>query len=439
MSLLAACGQPERSSTPPTDTTASNFNQTKPTTTVAPPKPTVDRRPFNPTPPPTTDPTPAAAVIPTCVFDSTAPAAAPAKETLASYQFGEPTVVLIGDILGIDGWLPDNQRLLATHWLADEQIQAVETINVQTGATQRYAEKSAGSDGRSIWMEAEQAVFFTDRTPDGYVARIGRSVGGNLQTEEVQRDLQNSFATINPRQQYVGIAKDTPLQPQIVSNDLKTTSTVVIPALAPQHDSLPDRNMGSFGELKSSWHPNGEEIAFYSSDGLFLVNARTGTTCDVDLGEMDGRQRWVLSANWSPDGQFLALLTSSGGSLGDLSFISLDVLERTNGRLYSVVLDSNYAIDVTWMPNSRHMIVGVQEKGTEGLVYISLRLVDFMQGTFTSVLPQTIVGYGTYSHEGAIEIASDGSKLALNCPLLADLSKPATEQRICMASIAIKQ
>jgi hypothetical protein len=112
-----------------------------------------------PTPPPPDQP-----LAPDCEL-KVKPVPATAKGSKpTTYEFDPPQVLIAGkDIYELAGWLPDNRRLLLTREEPGTLIQQIFTLDIQTKEMKSYGERRQQQDAPPIWLEAQQAVAYTEQ------------------------------------------------------------------------------------------------------------------------------------------------------------------------------------------------------------------------------------------------------------------------------------
>jgi len=93
---------------------------------------------------------------------------------------------------------------------------------------------------------------------------------------------------------------------------------------------------------RTTWSPDGRNVAFYSEDGIYVVpvSPETGRATGPVRKLLDGRYRWGL-VSWSPDGEKLAFRRTSdkekeipGGDIWTLSIKDGSLTQITNAPAY---------------------------------------------------------------------------------------------------------
>ncbi len=109
--------------------------------------------------------------------------------------------------------------------------------------------------------------------------------------------------------------------------------------------------------------PDGEWQAVYNCEHFLLMDTGKGVIKEIDLGKEWGLPRWALDAQWSPDGEKLAVVASIGDSLPratqllllDLQGEHIREIEKPPGIVLS---------ELDWAPGGRVLLTfGDREEG----------------------------------------------------------------------------
>ncbi len=366
--------------------------------------------PETPTPAgPLATPTVAPTSIPRCTFVAR-PAPAASATPLEAYRFSEPQVVLTHtSAIGIAGWLPDGQRLLITRRIPGQSREYVEVFNTRTGELQRYGERHS-LPGKPVWLAAHQAVAFADVGPDKQVVlRISQGKAESVQTPV--SGLTGSFLGVSPDDgQLVFFTQASQNRPEVL--DLAQPQRAILPAVLP---------LMRWSPYRISWHPQGHQIAFYNETGFYLADLPSGRVCEVDLGfeESEARygKRWAFYAQWSPNGRYLAMLTTVGNL--PIRFSDLIILNTLTGeqRLIPPFVYINpgehYVQDIAWAPNSQVLAVLATVEYRDGTTWEGLYLVDSVTGRTKAMLPRMVFPAGDAGWN--LSWSPNGKFLAVTC------------------------
>ncbi len=321
--------------------------------------------------------------IPSCTFvtDDVPEVAGP---SLDDYVFSEPQVALTHtSAIGIAGWLPDGERLLITRQIPGQPREYVETFNTQTGELQRYGERHS-FNAKPLWLATEKAAVFADTLAERRTV-ICFSHGNEISKSIVSEPLI-PYLEVNPAgDKVLFFTKADQTKPKILNvTQLQSETLAFNLPLTPQRE-LPLGQSSGPDPYRTAWHPTESQIAFYNDTGFYLADLDTWQVCRVDLGEMpEFGTFWAFHAQWSPDGRYLAMLTT----IGDLpfKFSNLAILDTATGELRSMHprdlanLKQNYITDITWAPNSQVLATWLVVEEIAGTHKKGLYLVDAVTG-----------------------------------------------------------
>jgi len=337
--------------------------------------------------------------------------------------------------IGIAGWLPDGQRLLITRLIPGQSREYIEVFNTRTGELQRYGERHS-LPGKPVWLAAHQSVAFADVAPDKQlVLRISRGEG--MHTEKVATGLVAPYLAVSPDGQrvvfFTQAAQTRPealdvaqAQRHLLSFALPWPSWRDLPALGQQVGPEPYR---------AAWHPAGNQIAFYNDTGFYLADLATGQICEVDLGPHVDGKRWTFNVQWSPNGRYLAALTTVGDR--PVHFSDLTLIDTNTGERRYLDLGLQYLYAIAWAPNGHDLLV-VAEKGANdsGLVLHGWYVVNAATGDARQMLADhQFVGTGAWG----VAWSPTGQAIALACPVVTPKEHLMTEGRLCIVSVEVRQ
>jgi WD40 repeat protein len=427
---LAGCvtTSAQETATTPLDTMTPAVTQIPPPATYTP-SPTVAPSPTSP--PPTLTPTPTLTPpIPLCAFTAN-PAPGIPGPSLDAFVFSAPQVVLTHtSAIGVVDWLPDGERLLITRLVVPGPPEEyIDTFNVQTRELRRLGEWnvfSAGSNPKPVWLDAEQVVVFGDIINGQWVLSVSRG------PDKVVVDLASPYLAASPDGQLVVFFPETP------GNGLQTLDVTQarrqdIPFTLPDPLTPPPNRTDPY---KVIWQPGGSRIAFYNNAGFYLVDVITGQICELDLGtHMEVGDLWAVAAKWSPNGRYLAALTTAGEPV--VSSIDLTLLDIDTGEPRQVHLGYQYLHAMAWHPNS-HALLVMAEAGQGDPARANqydLYLVDAATGDSR----QMLAGH-TFTLSGIYGAAwsPTGQEIALGCPAIEPTSGRIAEGRLCIISVEIR-
>ncbi len=401
-------------------------------------------------------PTPAPQQPPTCIF--------PLEQTTMEkskpeeYTFSEPRVVL-ADSKGnfeIVEWLPNSQRALIVRTIIEnhyEQYQSIELFDPRKIKVQVYA-KSKAFSMPPLWVEGLNAVIYQERkvvsfSRDENGAIIQSSTvfndllwlnNGNPETAEKLEGVQ-----FNPSDKPHGwrlIAR--PDGGQIIYLEIVGKNSYQFYSQMVSQGSLESKQLIPFNGIQfpnseystnyaiaiGGWRPTTTQILLNSSEYApggsysFLFDINTGKICSLDFGNTAwGERQWAITARWSPNGRYLAIIRTTGSI--PIGFSNLAVLDTMTGNLYTLAFSPQnvegrrYVWDVAWAPDNYHLAaIGrvsafphcapncMEEVGR-------LYLVDFVSGNADLLFPSFQFTGGGLGD--SLAWSPDGTKILANC------------------------
>jgi hypothetical protein len=87
--------------------------------------------------------------------------------------------------------------------------------------------------------------------------------------------------------------------------------------------------------------PNGNSMAFYGNGWLFFVE-EGGYICEVDLKTINDIPISVLSAKWSENGRYLAMITSVYIPGGEIPYSNVTILDFYSGELTQIANEAQF-------------------------------------------------------------------------------------------------
>ena len=354
------------------------------------------------------------------------------------YTFSQPSLVLTGESYQPDivEWLPDSQNVIIMPVkLIDLGIkgyqETIELFNPQSKETRVYAIRREG-EGPPTWNAELKAIVYpatktigTDLASVQFLSQLRISYGNPDATQLLVDDLPAQSLTLRPDggEVFYQASKGKrafPLYGMAISKgSLEVKQSI----------SFDVRQFGFKDDhifYQTVWRSGTSQIFFHSyvspAEQTFLLDRNTGQSCTLDFGG------WVYFARWSPNGRYLAVITSSGAQTPIWGDYDLRILDALTGKLY--LMDStkvgppamknccrHIIGDFSWAPDNRHLIV----MGTAGFAGTGmytpvdkLYLVDFVSGDVVDLFPLyrfNISGWGM-----GLAWSPDGLKVLANCP-----------------------
>ena len=375
---------------------------------------TVTPPPFTKTPSPTLTPSSEKPLSP-CTFPlSETVTADEGGSDLQRYVFSAPHVVLThASAIEIAGWLPDSQQLLITKEIPGTNRQAIEIFDTRTRREVVYAE-SASLIGPPAWLASQESVVFIDHAmEEGDVLRLSHKPGAPINT--LQTHLASSYLAVDPAGEKVAfLLQGQEARPAVMDSLGQDIRLYTV--------ELPLSSMRTGESIyHAAWRPRGNEVVFYNDSGLYLLDTVSGKACQIALGLAEFGERglrWAYLAKWSPNGRYLAMITTSGRF--PLEFSELTILDTMTGNLRTIqperrlLSGKHYILDIDWAPDSTAIAARVAIAMKEGVIYDALYVISPRSAQQIRQLPeQTFTGA---SAGLSLAWSPDGKYLALNCP-----------------------
>lgn len=375
--------------------------------------------------------------IPTCSFPLHRNNHSPPSDTI-SYVFEDPTVVITGPTVGLADWLSGGQEVLISRRAdSSESYEAIEIFDIATGRITVVGErKELGA--QPVWSDHLGQALFTAIVPNPLSSSAEINVyrsGTNLQAPLARNLATPSIAASSDGQQLMLFTQPATTQPHIMSlGGAHIQSTPLTKqALQLQREASSLNNLYRIPSPSASWHPNGNNVAVYGTEGFFVVDTMTGRSCRIDLGidTATNKPWWALQAQWSPDGRYLALRLARGQAF-PVGTTRLAVIDTQTGAMNVVELDASVIYESDWGPDSQSLLtLGKVATSHTGSPEAGLFLTYVQTQATQRVLPFDVFSTGPYIEGGGLLWSPDGTRVLVNCTTLGTEQLFATETRIC--------
>ncbi len=394
---------------------------------------------------PSATPTVAPIPIPRCTF-AARPVPAEPGLPLEAYRFSEPQVVLTHTgAIGIASWLPNGQQLLITRDIPGTNRNSIDVFNVRTTGLSTYAERE-GYNGKPVWLSALRAVAYAtlvEQHPELWI-----SYGDPQQVERLVPDVWGLSLAVEPDGKHLWyFSRSEPDRPQQLNVETRAIqpAPLDLASLRYPKPGLEWAMRNGSPSFTMVWRPDGSQMALYSQFWTFLLDTRTNQACELDLGEYNPEAMdippWAIEAQWSPNGRFLAFITTDSLKV-PLRRTELTILDTETGerRTLSPGPDiepgQHYVYDIVWATNSQQLIALAQTETRWGRPIQKLYLIDARTGDSQQVMPN-IFGGGTI--EGRqLAWSSNGKALAVKCPTWLETEPTIAEDHICLISVTLQ-
>jgi WD40 repeat protein len=176
----------------------------------------------------------------------------------------------------------------------------------------------------------------------------------------------------------------------IYTNDLTTSFNKLNPLIDLNYQYITDP---SYGEMSAYWSPNGKFLAVSGLDGLKIYDSTEGA---FNIFPNLPNTGISYCGSWSPDGQYIAVMPSTGTSVHIYHFDGKKFTLAASPYYYSLVYT------LAWSPDGRFLAIGGEDTGTYARIY------RFENGTCSYFAG---LDYGSIVH--SIAWSPDGKFLAV--------------------------
>jgi len=344
--------------------------------------------------------------------------------TLDQIHFGEPKVVLT-DALGlrIVGWISNDEVLIRRDTKPGGRGSAIEVFNVETKEVRRLAEGWIW--GKPIWSFQERAVAYLlydegqKKTSLFWQALDGQPIKlleGAAQPIVLSPDGHGAMAYSRARGDLMGKAF-TPIE-----REVKLEFAQYAPP-AP----------GCGWKYDTAVSPDGEWQVVYNCEHFLLIDTKEGVIREIDLGTErpggEGFPRGALDAQWSPDGQQLAIVSTFGDFLPrPTQLLILDPwgekvheIRRPPGAIFS---------EVDWAPKGKVLLVSGLEVISEGTFLPRMWLVDVKMESMRDLASFPVAR--SEDPRGGAAWSPDGKRIIFYCR-----PKSASGSALCLTFVEV--
>jgi WD40 repeat protein len=398
----------------------------------------------SPLPSPTPPPPPS---VPPCDL-TVSPKSDAFGPPLDAFVFSQPQVVLTHKAaIGIASPLPDGESLLITLDVPGTDRQSIEVFNIRTGESHVYAERT-GNNGKPVWLAALEAAAYSTLVGQQYELRI--SQGDAKQTERVAPSVEGLSLAAGPEgRRLLYLPGLTSNRPEVWDGANRSTEALQVNLDQWKYPKYPKdvQSMLAPSAFQVAWRLDGSQLVFYTLPWTFLFDIQTNQVCEIDLGPfrdetVKAMPIWALEAKWSPDGRYLALITTdsfpgqASGTGAAILATELTIVDMKTGQLRNLQPTSDvtpaqhYVTDIAWSPDSQYVatlgIVGIDEMGSEKA---GVFIIEASTGKLQPGPSDYELGGGLWGWQLAWSV--DGSQLVVACPT-------PEEGKLCTVSLKLK-
>jgi hypothetical protein len=373
---------------------------------------------------------------PECTFDNWRSFAQPENSPFETYQFSEPKIVFTSThAIHLANWLPDSQRLLAVIDSHDG-AQAVEILDTRSGATRLYGYRG-DTGGKPIWINSLQAVIYPSFESDHQELFISPGDPQNIQ--DIYPNIYGPSLSSNGRQ--LVFSSPPSDMPQIWDADTQEIRSTELNLAGWDVNKFP-KNSPKFSvpgmRFIATMNPVRSLVAFGSYGTLLLGDLSSKKICEVILGSNGSLPISMISAVWSPNGQYLAMITTAHYPGQAARYSKLSVLDISTGKQNDLDLPFPLIEDITWGADNRTLaVLGLMKEDLKvGSNAVSrLFVVDMPGRRYKMLFPDRHFGGGTIIG-WQLSWSPDNRWIAVKCPLVPDPYQPFSEDRVCLVKVS---
>ncbi len=366
-----------------------------------------------PYPPPegiTPTPTLPSSALPSCNFnlfankfkqDNTPP-------SLESYIFNSPYIAFKSDLsFELAQWLPDSTSLLVTYAIGGQSSkEEIAVIDLLKNELRNYSVRNY-NPSFPVLSDSTNSIVFTNKTDSQNYGLFSIPLQPTGVTNVTSlATLQSEYLISIVGGKLLGFSLNTKRVISILQTDNLQSQPQEIPF------SWSSKRSG-LQPSQLAWNEFLNMVAINNPTGLFFLDIGSGLVCSVDLGKFDEEVLWPYYAKWSPDGRYLAMLTTIG-STPIHTYMDLRILDVSTGIVSSISLINNfdythYFIDISWAPDGRTLATLKEVDNKD----VGLYLVDATTGKILRVLNDYPFHAGDIGRN--IDWSPDGKRIAFNC------------------------
>jgi len=185
---------------------------------------------------------------------------------------------------------------------------------------------------------------------------------------------------------------------------------------------------------QASWNPHYAKVVFYNAHRLLIADLNSGkmtnVILEVDKTKQEHSIRWALDVQWSPNGNKLAVIATTGQLPNTFRWLLVYDIETDTIKKFDLPVGFGLN-NLTWSPNSRFLLtqgdVGYIPPGyaLQGVILIDIVTQNMNE---INLLPEETLG------EGFMVWSPNGEKVAFLCNRLKQDYKA-----ICLSAVEVKK
>lgn len=280
----------------------------------------------------------------------------------------------------------------------------LEAVNILDGAVKVYATvNEPGNIWQPVWLPEVQGVAYISLDIQTGKQNLMLGQGEGSKTALLSSNASLPLIPLASLKQGNGLAVFSQDGQRIRRVSSDGTEADSLPASFNALLRLEQKTAKTFHYI--AIQPDGNWFAYYNSEDFQLFNHHTGEIREIDLGGSGFEKLWVMYAKWSPDGQKLALIVTTGAT--PIDFSNLYILDWSTGKSYKVNVSFNFVTDIAWAPDSKHLLFEAVVDQKEGSDINALFITNISTSSEILPVPVSITGLGS-NFGGGLSWSVDG-------------------------------
>lgn len=342
--------------------------------------------------------------------------------SVENFRFGEPQIVYTSQSpTDVAQWVVPSEQLLIQTYDPEQLSVGILDISKDTVTPLLKMSYEASAPGKlARWMSSVNEALLITQSKDYQFLDFNLVANADSNNVLLQNVPYKSIYMLNPETEELLVF---PRSEALEFSDAFAISPVDKSVSGFELSASAEHALTLYSGTPPVWQPKGNLVAFYSWEGVWLMDTETGVLCDTGVSryELFKYQPWFGSIAWSDDGRFI--LTSD-----------IKVLDVQVGQVYQFKLVEELrggGINVAWFPNSYNFLISIETPSPEfylgnALTQETNRILKEYDNLFVNASKRT----------KAKPWSPDGQSLALYCPIM-DERKVALSEHLCVVSVEI--